>query len=73
MMLFLEVRNTDDPDTTGEVVMLSRRDFTGVASCALCGLAEFVSTAAMAQGTPPATTPGVTRKILAQMDGPTPG
>jgi quercetin dioxygenase-like cupin family protein len=53
--------------------MLSRRDFTGVASCALCGLAEFVSTAALAQGTAPATTPGVSRKILAQMDGPTPG
>ena len=53
--------------------MLSRRNFTGVASCALCGLAEFVSTAAMAQGTPPAATPGVSRKILAQMDGPTPG
>jgi len=25
------------------------------------------------QGTPPATTPGVTRKILSQTDGPTPG
>lgn len=26
-----------------------------------------------AQDTPPATTPGVTRKILSQMDGPVPG
>jgi hypothetical protein len=25
------------------------------------------------QDTPPATTPGVTRKILSQTDGPTPG
>jgi quercetin dioxygenase-like cupin family protein len=32
-----------------------------------------VATAALAQGTPPATTPGVTRKILSQIDGPVPG
>jgi quercetin dioxygenase-like cupin family protein len=54
--------------------MLTRRGFTGFASCALCGIGEFVATAASAQGAPPAaTTPGVTRKILSQMDGPTPG
>jgi quercetin dioxygenase-like cupin family protein len=53
--------------------MLTRRTFTGVAGCALCGLAEFVATGAAAQGTPPATTPGVTRKILSQIDGPVPG
>jgi quercetin dioxygenase-like cupin family protein len=53
--------------------MLTRRSFTGVAGCAVCGLAEFVASGAAAQGTPPATTPGVTRKILSQMDGPVPG
>ena len=54
--------------------MLTRRGFTGFASCAICGLAEFVATEASAQGAPPATsTPGVTRKILSQMDGPAPG
>jgi pimeloyl-ACP methyl ester carboxylesterase len=45
--------------------MLNRRDFTGVASCALSGLAEFVSSAAMAQGAPPAE-----RKVLAHIGGP---
>src|SRR5437660_9416360 len=53
--------------------MLTRRTFTGVAGCAICGLAEFVATGAAAQGAPAATTPGVTRKILSQTDGPTPG
>jgi quercetin dioxygenase-like cupin family protein len=53
--------------------MLSRRNFTGVASCAICGLAEFVAAGASAQSAPPAATPGVTRKILAQVDGPVPG
>jgi len=53
--------------------MLSRRNFAGFASCALCGLAEFVATGASAQNAPPVTTPGVTRKILSQMDGPAPG
>ena len=32
-----------------------------------------IATDASAQGTPTATTPGVTRKILSQMDGPIPG
>jgi quercetin dioxygenase-like cupin family protein len=53
--------------------MLTRRSFTGVAGCAICGLTEFVAAGAAAQGTPAATTPGVTRKILSQTDGPTPG
>ena len=53
--------------------MLTRRGFTGFASCALCGITEFIATAASAQGTPPAATGGVTRKILSQTDGPTPG
>jgi len=53
--------------------MLTRRSFTGVAGCAVCGLAEFVASGAAAQSAPPATTPGVTRKILSQTDGPVPG
>src|SRR5258705_12783253 len=53
--------------------MLTRRGFPGVAGCALCGLAEFVATGAAAQGAPAAATPGVTRKILSQTDGPAPG
>ena len=53
--------------------MLTRREFTEVVSCALCALtAELMPTEAAAQG-PPAATPGVTRKILSQMDGPAPG
>jgi len=53
--------------------MLSRRGFTTLASCALCGITEFVAAEASAQTAPPAATAGVTRKILSQMDGPTPG
>ena len=53
--------------------MLTRRGFAGFASCALCGIGEFIATEASAQGTPATPTPGVTRKILSQMDGPTPG
>ena len=34
--------------------MLTRRGYRGFASCALCGITEFVATAASAQGTPPA-------------------
>src|SRR5262245_45871288 len=56
-----------------EDIMLTRREFTEVVSCALCAItAELMATEAAAQGTP-ATTPGVTRKILSQIDGPTPG
>jgi quercetin dioxygenase-like cupin family protein len=53
--------------------MLTRREFAGVASCAICGLTGLIATDAAAQGTPTATTPGVTRKILSQMEGPAPG
>jgi quercetin dioxygenase-like cupin family protein len=53
--------------------MLTRRGFAGFATCAICGITEFVATEVSAQGAPPATTPGVTRKILSQSDGPTPG
>jgi quercetin dioxygenase-like cupin family protein len=53
--------------------MLTRRDFAGIASCALCAVTGFVATDASAQTTPPAATPGVARKILSQVDGPTPG
>jgi quercetin dioxygenase-like cupin family protein len=53
--------------------MLTRRGFAGLAPCALCGIGEFIATAASAQGSPPSSTGGVTRKILSQMDGPVPG
>jgi quercetin dioxygenase-like cupin family protein len=53
--------------------MLTRRGFAGFASCAICGIAEFIATEASAQGAPPAATAGVTRKILSQTDGPVPG
>jgi len=53
--------------------MLSRRGFAGFASCALCGLAEFVATDASAQSTPPPAPTGFARKILSQLDGPMPG
>ena len=53
--------------------MLTRRGFAGFASCAICAVTGFIATEASAQGAPPAPTPGVTRKILSQMDGPVPG
>ena len=53
--------------------MLTRRSFAGFASCALCAVTGFMVTDASAQNSPPATTPGVTRKILSQSDGPVPG
>ena len=53
--------------------MLTRRGFAGFASCAICAVTEFIATDASAQGAPPAATPGVTRKILSQFDGPVPG
>src|SRR5215211_6940248 len=53
--------------------MLTRRRFAGFASCAICAVSGFIATEASAQGAPAATTPGVTRKILSQTDGPTPG
>jgi quercetin dioxygenase-like cupin family protein len=53
--------------------MLTRRDFATLVSCAICAVSEFAASEVLAQGTPAATTPGVTRKILSQIDGPTPG
>jgi len=53
--------------------MLTRRELAGFAPCAICGLTGLVATDASAQGAPPAATAGVTRKILSQTDGPTPG
>lgn len=50
--------------------MLTRREFAGCAICAAMGL---VTADASAQSAPAATTPGVTRKILSQTDGPMPG
>ena len=47
--------------------MLTRRDFAGIASCALCAVTGFIATEASAQGTPPATTPGVTRLTTGAM------
>ena len=52
--------------------MLTRRGFAGVASCALCSITGFMATDASAQ-TPPAVTPGVSRKILSRSDGPSAG
>src|SRR3989442_13281216 len=57
-----------------EGVMLTRRAFTGVVSCAICAMAsEFMASEAAAQAAPPAATAGVTRKILSRTDGPAPG
>jgi len=56
--------------TEREGVMLTRREFAVFASCAICGITEFVAAQASAQGTPPAATTGVTRKILSQTDRP---
>ena len=53
--------------------MMSRRGFGGFASCAICAVTGLVATEASAQSVPLATTPGVTRKVLSQMDGPMPG
>jgi hypothetical protein len=53
--------------------MLTRRGFAGVATCAICSVAGFIATDASAQNAPVAITPGVTRKILFQTDGPMPG
>ena len=53
--------------------MLTRREFAGLASCAICGITALVVTEASAQTAPPAATSGVTRKILSQTDGPAPG
>jgi quercetin dioxygenase-like cupin family protein len=51
--------------------MLTRRGFAGFASCAIC--AVVASDASAAEGASPPVTPGLTRKMLSQMDGPMPG
>jgi quercetin dioxygenase-like cupin family protein len=57
-----------------EASMLTRREFAGLASCAICTAAGLTATAASAEGTTGATTTqGLTRKILSQTDGPMPG
>ena len=53
--------------------MLTRRGFAGFASCALCGISEFIAAEASAQGAPPAPSGGVTRKMLSKSDGPPSG
>ena len=54
--------------------MLTRRGFAGFASCAICALTGFVASDASAvEGASPPVTPGLTRKMLSQMDGPMPG
>lgn len=52
--------------------MLTRRGFTGFASCALCAITGFIATDASAQGAPPPSG-GVNRKILSKTDGPAAG
>jgi quercetin dioxygenase-like cupin family protein len=52
--------------------MLTRRGFTGFASCALCAITGFIATEASAQGAP-AAAGGVTRKLLSKTDGPAAG
>ena len=54
--------------------MLTRRAFTSGLSCAICAItAELMADDAEAQTPPPASTTGVTRKILSQTDGPAAG
>lgn len=50
--------------------MLSRRGF---ASCAICAITGFIATEASAQGSPPAASGGVARKVLSKIDGPSAG
>ena len=45
-----EIRGAGNPRIqAGRTVMLTRRGFTGFASCALCGITEFIATEASAQ------------------------
>jgi quercetin dioxygenase-like cupin family protein len=53
--------------------MLTRRGFASVASCAICAATGLVATEVAAQNAPLATTSGVTRKVLSEMDGPAQG
>jgi quercetin dioxygenase-like cupin family protein len=52
--------------------MMTRRQFTGVATCAICAAAGLVPVNASAADAP-AATGGLKRKLLSQMDGPAPG
>ena len=52
--------------------MLTRRGFVAVAGCAICSVAGFAATEALAQGAA-TTANGVTRKILSRTDGPAAG
>jgi len=53
---------------------LSRRDFTHVVTCAICGAAGLTPGVVLAADAPAGTaTTGLTRKILSQSDGPAPG
>src|SRR4051794_16009996 len=63
----------NDPVIQGRTVMLTRRGFAGLASCAICGLEGFLAADASAQGAQSVTSGGVTRKLLSQIDGPVPG
>jgi quercetin dioxygenase-like cupin family protein len=54
--------------------MLTRRGFAGFAPCALCAMAAFAAIeVSAAESTPPAGISGLKRKLLSQIDGPTPG
>ncbi len=50
-------------------MQLTRRQFTGVATCGICAAAGLVPGHASAQS----VTPGLTRKVISQTDGPMPG
>jgi quercetin dioxygenase-like cupin family protein len=56
-------------------MQISRREFAGVATCAICAAAGLAPAgAAMAADNPPgAATQGLTRKLLSQSEGPMPG
>jgi quercetin dioxygenase-like cupin family protein len=54
--------------------MMTRRQFTGVATCAICAAAGLVPVGASAADAPAGTaTGGLKRKLLSQTDGPMPG
>ncbi|MGH6980393.1 MAG: cupin domain-containing protein [Stellaceae bacterium] len=55
--------------------MITRRQFTGVATCAICAAAGLVPAGAAIAADAPAgaKTSGLTRRLLSQTDGPAPG
>jgi len=57
-------------EISGGNMNLNRRRIVG---CALCAVSGLIATSVSAQSGAPAATPGVTRKILQQMDGPAAG